>query len=221
MSRSHILKLLAGFRRFHVKNFQGGETSLYSKLARGQGPKTLIIGCSDSRVDPALMTSSAPGEIFVVRNVANMVPPFESAQTGFHGVSAAIEFAVVNLKVENVMVIGHRQCGGIAALMSSQPTQEGFIRQWVSIAEDAKRRVLKNYPDADLDAKCRHCEKEAIVTSLKNLRSFPFVVEAEKERNLLILGIYFDLEIGELLEYDEKVKDFVQVSIAGVDWPRP
>lgn len=220
MSRMHILKLLAGFRRFHSKSFQG-EDSRYARLAKGQVPKTLIIGCSDSRVDPALMTSAAPGEIFVVRNVANMVPPLEDSKQGFHGVSAAIEFAVVNLKVENILIIGHRQCGGIAALMKSERTQEGFIRQWVSIAEDAKRRVLEAHPEADLDTLCRHCEKEAIVTSLRNLRTFPFVTEAEKERGLIILGIYFDLENGELLEYDEKNRDFVHVSIAGVDWPRP
>lgn len=220
MSRMHIAKLLAGFRKFHVKSFQG-EDSRYAKLAKGQEPKTLIIGCSDSRVDPALMTSASPGELFVVRNVANMVPPLESSKNGFHGVSAAIEFAVVNLKVENILIIGHRQCGGIAALMSMERPQEGFIRQWVSIAEDAKRRVLESHPDDDFDSLCRHCEKEAIVTSIGNLRTFPFVAEAEKNRGLLILGLYFDLENGELMEYDEQKKEFFHVSIAGVDWPRP
>lgn len=220
MSRMHILKLLAGFRRFQLKNFVG-EDSRYARLARGQVPKTLVIGCSDSRVDPALMTSASPGEIFVVRNVANMVPPLENSQSGFHGVSAAIEFAVLHLKVENILVIGHRQCGGIAALMSSDQPKEGFIRQWVSIAEDAKKRVLNKHPEADMDTLCRHCEREAIVDSIRNLRTFPFVADAEKERGLLILGIYFDLEVGELLEYDEKRGEFVHVSIAGVDWPRP
>lgn len=212
MSRMQILRLLAGFKRFHEKSFLR-EDSPYSRLSSGQGPKTLIIGCSDSRVDPAIMTSASPGEIFVVRNVANLVPPFESAGTGLHGVSAAIEFAVVNLKVENVLILGHRQCGGIAALMSSEATQEGFIRKWVSIAEDAKQKVLKNYPGAEQDTLCRHCEREAIATSLRNLRTFPFVEQAVQQRGLLILGIYFDLENGELLEYDEKTEQFSAISI--------
>lgn len=212
MRRKEILKLVAGFRRFHERTFLK-EGSIYSRLEDGQAPKTLIIGCSDSRVDPAILTSASPGELFVVRNVANLVPPYESAKTGLHGVSAAIEFAVVNLKVENVVILGHRQCGGIRALMTSKEKSEGFIGQWMSIAEQVKQNVLASHSGDDIETQCIHCEKESIVNSIKNLKTFPFVTEALKDRNMLILGIYFDMENGELLEFDEEISAFKQIEV--------
>lgn len=209
-----ILKLVAGFRRFRSKYFFG-EDALYNKLSHaGQNPKTLIIGCSDSRVDPALISSSSPGDIFVVRNVANLVPPYESANSGFHGVSAAIEFAVVNLKVENVVVLGHRQCGGIRALISGQQRKEGsFVGAWMEIARKAKERVLAKSPKLDFEAQCKECEMEGIVTSLENLKTFPFVLDAIQNRGLSLFGIYFDLEQGQLFEFDELQKSFKQLEI--------
>ena len=203
---------MAGFKKFRDKYF-AGEHPLYERLSSstgaGQTPKTLIIGCSDSRVDPALITSSTPGELFIVRNVANLVPPYEKAGK-FHGVSSAIEFAVVNLKVENVIVLGHRQCGGIRALMTNNVTEPGdsFVNRWVSIAQDAKERVLAAHQGEDEDSLCRHGELEAIVTSLNNLRTFPFVREAIQDRDLSLMGIYFDLESGHLLEYDDDANNF-------------
>lgn len=216
MGRNHILRLFAGFRRFRERMFLR-EDSVYQRLSTGQAPKTLIIACSDSRVDPAIMTSASPGEIFVIRNVANLVPPFESANSGFHGVSAAIEFAVVNLKVENVLIMGHRQCGGIAALMSDSPGTGEFVRKWVGIAAEAKARVLSQYATSDFDMQCRHCERESIVTSLQNLKTFPFVQAAISEREMHVLGIYFDLESGELFEYDHELDAFRVVGQKEVD----
>jgi carbonic anhydrase len=209
MSKKEILRLMAGFRKFREKYF-ANEHPLYQKLTSGAGqaPKTLIIGCSDSRVDPAIITSAHPGELFIVRNVANLVPPFEK-KMGVHGVSAAIEFAVVNLKVENIIILGHRQCGGIRALMLDQQVQTGgFVEQWMKVAKEAKQRVLKKHEGESEDALCRYCELESIITSLNNLRTFPFVKTAIDERNLSIIGIYFDLEVGQLLEYDEKAGQF-------------
>lgn len=212
MRRKQILKLAAGFKRFHERTFLK-EGSIYGRLNDGKTPKTLIIGCSDSRVDPAILTSASPGEIFVVRNVANLVPPYESANTGFHGVSAAIEFAVINSNVENIVILGHRQCGGINSLMTEVQKKESFLGQWMKIAENVKQKILKEHPNADLDDLCRCCEKESIVNSMKNLRTFPFVQKAIQERNLLILGIYFDLEKGELLEYNEEACGFKYVDL--------
>ncbi len=205
---------MAGFRRFRSKYF-AGEDGLYNRLSSaGQTPKTLIIGCSDSRVDPALISSSSPGELFVVRNVANLVPPYESSKNGFHGVSAAIEFAVVNLKVENVVVLGHRQCGGIRALVSGEQVKAGsFVGQWMEIARSAKERVLARSAGMDFEAQCKECEMEGIVTSLENLRTFPFVLEAMKDRNLNLFGIYFDLEQGQLFEFDESLQGFKQLEL--------
>ena len=211
-----IYRLMVGFRKFREKYFQPDEHehSFYGKLASvGQTPKTMLIGCSDSRVDPAILTGAAPGELFVVRNVANLVPPCETAHTGFHGTSSALEFAVVHLKVDNIIILGHRQCGGIKALMDNTADNPGFIRRWMSIAEEARERVLAEYADADDDTKWRMGEMEAMKVSIKNLKSFPFVQEAMTSRNLNIIGIYFDLEQGKLWELDEKSQKFQQLEI--------
>lgn len=217
MNSKEILKLVAGFRRFRDKYFSG-EDPLYQKLSTGQSPKTLIIGCSDSRVDPALISSASPGELFVVRNVANLVPPYESANTGFHGISAAIEFAVVNLKVENIVVLGHRQCGGIRALVSGQQKKEGsFVGHWMDIARGARDRVLARHPDMGFEEQCKECEKEAIVSSLENLKTFPFVSEAIEARGMKLFGIYFDLEHGQLLEFDEGDRTFKVLELSRLE----
>ncbi|MBC7419223.1 MAG: carbonic anhydrase [Bdellovibrio sp.] len=215
MSKKEIFRLMIGFRKFREKYF-ANEHPLYQRLTNGtaQTPKTLIIGCSDSRVDPAIITSASPGELFIVRNVANLVPPYETGGQ-FHGVSAAIEFAVVNLKVENIIILGHRQCGGIRALMINHLGHtEGFVNQWVSIAKDAKARVLAKYPDEkDEEALCRHGELESILTSIKNLHTFPFVEEAVKNNQLSLMGIYFDLELGQLMECDERSGEFKNIEV--------
>ncbi len=212
MGKIEILRLMAGFRKFRDKYF-ANEHPLYQKLSTGGAtPKTLIIGCSDSRVDPAIITSAHPGELFVVRNVANLVPPYETA-AGFHGVSSAIEFAVINLNVENIIVLGHRQCGGIRALMLDQAAPNGFVQQWMRIAQDAKDRVLKRYPGAGQEELCKHGELESIMNSLNNLRTFPFVAAAIQSRGLALMGIYFDLESGQLLECDEDLKVFKNIEV--------
>lgn len=211
--KKEILKMYAGFRRFHDRFFNE-ESSVYNRLASsGQSPKTLMIACSDSRVDPAILFSSSPGDIFCIRNVANLVPPFESS-IGFHGVSSAIEFAVVNLKVENIVVLGHRQCGGIRALFQTENVKkDGFVAQWMTIASEAREKVLIRTPHADVDTLCRECEKESIVTSLENLRTFPFVEEAVQNRGLQLLGVYFDLESGQLWYYDETTHAFAELNL--------
>jgi carbonic anhydrase len=203
--KKELARLVSGFKQFREK-FYLGENSVYSKLSTvGQVPKTLIVGCSDSRVDPAIISSAGPGELFVVRNIANIVPPYDP-DAGRHGVSSAIEFAVVNLKVANVIVMGHRQCGGIGALLYPKETKAGgFVQRWMKIVEPAKERALRACPNHDDHAALwRQCELEAIRTSIENLHSFPFVEEAIKNHTLNIVGIYFDLEKGELLELNEK-----------------
>lgn len=206
MPKREIVRLMSGFRNFR-KKFYSGESSIYDKLSNNwQGPKTLMIGCSDSRVDPAILSDAGPGELFVVRNVANLVPPFESGG-GHHGVSAAIEFAVVNLKIQNIIILGHRQCGGIRALLFPEEIQSGgFVHQWMKIAQPAKARALALIPSGDQLALWKQCELESIKTSIENLRTFPFVQQAIKERDLSLMGIYFDIEKGELLELGEDGK---------------
>ena len=214
--KKEILRMMAGFRRFRERFFKG-EHSLYDSLSTsGQRPKTLMISCSDSRVDPAIVFSSSPGDIFVVRNVANLVPPFESS-VGFHGVSAAIEFATVNLEVENIVVLGHRQCGGIRSLFQPEAIRDGgFVQQWMTIAADAKNKVLEQNPSADVDHLCRECEKTSIVTSLENLRTFPFIEDAIQKRGLQLIGVYFDLESGQLSFYDDVASEFRELDLSKV-----
>jgi carbonic anhydrase len=211
-----LLRLIVGFRRFREKYFSPKvqADSVYQRLAfSGQTPKTLLIGCSDSRVDPAILTDASPGEIFVVRNVANLVPPCEPSAVGFHGTSSAIEFAVVSLKVENIIVLGHRQCGGIRALMGGPETSHSFVGQWMSIAEEARRKVLSETPMADTETRWRLMEMEAIKVSLKNLHTFSFVREAVKTRKMNVLGVYFDLEQGKLWQYDEPSDKFQLLNV--------
>ena len=213
-----LAKLMVGFRRFREKYFLERDdvgSSIYQKLAAsGQTPKTLLIGCSDSRVDPAILTGASPGEIFVVRNVANLVPPCEHSAHGFHGTSSAIEFAVMNLKVENIVILGHRQCGGIRALVNgATENPESFIGRWMSIAEKARQKVMHDYPNGDEETLWRHAEMEAIKVSLENLRSFPFVREAIRAKNLNLIGVYFDLEQGQLWEYEDVSGQFIQLKI--------
>lgn len=216
MIKKEILRMMLGFRRFRERFFKE-ELTVFNRLSTsGQKPKTLMIACSDSRVDPAILFSVSPGEIFVVRNVANLVPPFESSG-GFHGISACIEFAVVNLEVENIVVLGHRQCGGIRALFQPENVRAGgFVAQWMTIAEEAKRKVLAKWPNDDVESHCRECERESIVTSLENLRTFPFVVEAIEKRQLQLLGVYFDLEKGELLHYEDTTDSFRDVTLKDI-----
>ena len=212
MPKRELVRLMKGFRQFQDQFFSGG-SKLYETLNGWQGPKSLFIGCSDSRTDPALLTSSGPGDLFVVRNIANLVPPYEVGG-GHHGVSSAIEYAVVNLNVENIVILGHRQCGGIRALLEPEATRAGgFVQRWMSLAESAKQRAIAAVGTDDKDALWRRCELESIRGSLENLRSFPFVEEAIRTRGMALYGMYFDLERGELLDLDEKTGTFSPVSV--------
>lgn len=212
MSLTKKLDLIDGFRKFRRKYFVL-EKDLYSDLSsEGQHPKILVISCSDSRVDPAILLSAEPGDLFVIRNVASLVPPYEEGG-GYHGTSAAIEFAINGLKVENVIVLGHAQCGGIAALAAgpSQADDGTFVRKWVTIADEAREKALKQVPIHDFKKFCHCCELEAIIVSLKNLKSFPFIQKRLQDGTLNLAGWYFDLEEGKLWEYSDKAEKFIEL----------
>ncbi|MDS4019339.1 MAG: carbonic anhydrase [Candidatus Competibacter sp.] len=193
-----------------MKSFEPNR-ELFNRLAmQGQTPRTLLIGCSDSRVDPAILTDSAPGDLFVIRNVANLVPPHET--TGrYHGTSAALEFAVCNLKVSNIIILGHSRCGGIRALLEGYGENdegEGFIAPWVKIAASARDEVLRRWPDASNEFKQRACERAGIRASLNNLMTFPFIRQRVEQGQLKLYGWYYDLENGELMQYDPEKDRF-------------
>ncbi len=205
-----INELLQGFQRFRVKSFEPNR-GLFNRLAmQGQTPRTLLIGCSDSRVDPAILTDSAPGDLFVVRNVANLIPPCETGGR-YHGTSAAVEFAVCNLKVDCIIVLGHSRCGGIRALLEGYGENdegEGFIAPWVKIAASARDEVLRRWPDASKEFKQRACERAGIRASLTNLMTFPFIRQRVERGELNLHGWYYDLENGELMQYDPEKDRF-------------
>jgi carbonic anhydrase len=184
--------LIEGYRIYREKRWPELR-SLHKVLAeRGQAPKTLVIACADSRVDPATIFNAGPGELFVVRNVANLAPPFEEAP-GFHGVSAAIEFAVKQLKVETIVVLGHAQCGGVvAALQERERDPHSFLDAWVSLLDTAKSRIPAHGDRA------RALEYESIRVTLENLATFPFVREAMESRGLTLAGMRYGVADGGL-----------------------
>ncbi len=204
LTQSHIEKLLEGFRRFHSDHYEENH-ALFERLTKqGQSPKTIVVGCCDSRVDPAIVTNSSSGDLFIIRNVANLVPPYEISGN-HHGTSAALEFGVCQLEVENIIVLGHARCGGIRALMNQAPGSDhtdGFIDGWMKIARNARNRVLARMQGESAEMQAQACELEAIKVSLDNLLTFPWILERVAQKKLALHGWYFDIERGELLRYN-------------------
>lgn len=186
------------------------ENARYHELAeKGQTPKTMIIACCDSRAAPETIFDCGPGELFVLRNIANLVPPFER-DGGQHGTSASIEFAVQALKVENVVVMGHGRCGGIHAALNpaAGPLAPGnFIGKWMSLLEPVARQVNDN---GLMTAGERQTalERISIRNSIANLRTFPYVADLEKRNKLAIHGAWFDIKTGELWIMDKETGEF-------------
>ncbi|RED15567.1 carbonic anhydrase [Parasphingopyxis lamellibrachiae] len=202
--------LVRGYHRFR-KNGWTAQRERWAELSHGQSPKVMIIACSDSRVDPAQIFDVSPGEIFVVRNVAALVPPYETGG-GYHGVSAALEFAVTQLEVEEVVVMGHGLCGGCQAALSAsfagtQPGHGGFIADWIGLLDKAREAVVHNHGTEGEEA-LHAMEHEAVKTSLSNLRSFPFVAEREADNRLALRGSWFAISSGKLHLLDETNGDF-------------
>ena len=213
-----VSKFLTGFRRFQ-QSYLGERDGLYKKLVQqGQRPRVLMIACCDSRCDPALLTDCDPGDMFVVRNVANLVPPYVQA-TYFAATTSAIAFAVHNLEVEHIIVMGHAQCGGIRALMEHKvPTcnEEELISKWLGIAEDARQQVLDTFSDKPANIQTHACEQSAILVSLENLMSYPWISGRVREGTLALHGWYFDMVRGELCEYRPE-KGVFEVLVDSVD----
>lgn len=196
-----IQKFIHGFRSFQEDYFSE-DRELFDRLKQGQRPKVLLIGCSDSRVDPSMMVRSEPGDLFIVRNVANLVPPCEHDHS-YHGVSAALEYAVCHLEVEHIIVLGHSRCGGIRSLLEGIPAEKNgeYINKWVSIAERAKQQVLDTFAGAPPEQQAKACEHASILVSLENLLTFPWISERVKADRLDLHGWYFDIESGNLYSY--------------------
>ncbi len=198
------------FRRFKQRHFLPNAEQYEELATYGQSPDAMIISCSDSRVDPETIFSAMPGELFVVRNVANLVPPYETGGK-FHGVSAAIEFAALNLRVKHLIVMGHSGCGGVKAALDQSAavqTEAQFISRWMSMLDDARLGVLASHQTRPHAEKQRALEKEGVKTAIKNLRSFPFVSDLEDRGKLALHGAYFDIATGTLSVLNHSRNEF-------------
>lgn len=205
--------LLAGYERFKRVSYSRSYETYRALAAEGQSAKIMVIGCCDSRVDPAAIFDAGPGELFVARNVANLVPP-HSTDSGHHGTSAAIEFAVTALGVAHIVVLGHAACGGIKALMDGAgetKSETSNIERWMSIAVPAHRKVLEGELEPGTDSFARALEKAVIGYSLENLRGFPMVSEAMAAGRLEVHGAWFDIKTGELQIMDGATAAFLPV----------
>lgn len=201
--------LIDGYRRFKSGDWQR-QRARWAELAEGQSPRVMVIACSDSRVDPTQIFDTSPGEMFVVRNVANMVPPFETTP-GLHGVSAALEFAVTQLEVPEIVVLGHQACGGCGASLTQKfdnkaPGEGGFIANWMSMLDEARDRVVAEHGQSE--QAFRALEHEAVKVSIANLRTFPCVPIRENKGRLRIHGAYFAIDDGVLHLLDEATGQF-------------
>lgn len=203
-------QLLEGYGRFRSGAYNQ-QHARWEQLRSGQSPKVMIIACSDSRVDPAQIFDVDPGEIFVVRNVAALVPPYETT-AGLHGVSAALEFAVQFLEVSEIVVMGHGMCGGCQAALSQSLHGEelgkgGFVANWVAMLDDVREPIARSLGTTGREAE-RAMEFAAVKVSLAHLRTFPYIARKEAEGRLILHGAYFAISDGHLHVLDEMSGEF-------------
>lgn len=187
--------LLSGYRRFRHDGWVQARAEYEALATEGQHPHTLVVACSDSRADPALIFDAAPGQLFVVRNVANLVPPYQP-DGKLHGVSAALEFGVRVLEVKRIAIMGHAFCGGVSAMIDGSPeTCSDFVRPWVAQAEPVVRKAIEG-----VEAHRRHKlgEHAVVRLSIDNLRTFPWIAEREAAGTLELVGLHFGIANGVL-----------------------
>lgn len=206
----YMKQLIEGYRRFR-ENDWARERDRWAELAEGQSPQVMILACGDSRSDPSQIFDGRPGEMFVARNIAALAPPYETSH-GFHGVSAALEFAVTQLNVGELLVMGHGMCGGCAAALTGQfdevPPGEGhFIGDWVRMLSDARDGVRARHAELDRAA-FLDMEYEAVKVSLANLRTFPWIAQRERDGELKLHGAHFSVSEGRLYLLDESDGEF-------------
>ena len=201
----YMKQLIEGYRRFREKSWNH-EHERWAELREGQNPHVMILACADSRSDPAQIFDSRPGEMFVARNIAALAPPYETS-SGLHGVSAALEFAVTQLEVGELLVMGHGMCGGCAAALTGAfddvaPGEGHFIGDWVRMLADTREQVRARHAELDRAA-FLDMEHEAVKVSLANLRTFPWIAERERAGSLRLHGAHFSIAEGRLYVLDE------------------
>jgi carbonic anhydrase len=209
-----IESLIEGYKAFRTGTYRQN-VERYRMLGElDQKPKALVIACCDSRTDPAMVFSADPGELFVVRNVANLVPPYEPDEH-YHGTSAAIEFGVIGLDIKDIVVMGHARCGGIKALYENgcgKKHDDAFISNWMLLAQGIADDVRQKHTDLEPDELIRAMEMRTVVASLDQLRTFPFIREREADGRLRLHGWFYGIATGILSIYDPKTDRFTEVT---------
>ncbi len=191
--------LIQGYRRFRSSAWPEHRQRYEELAVAGQSPRTMVIGCCDSRVAPELIFGAAPGELFVVRNVANLVPPY-APDSHYHGTSAALEFGIRGLEVEQLVVLGHGRCGGVRSLLEPPPVAlKDFIEPWMALAAPACLRALAAAEGQGAAERQRRCEYEIVKVSLANLMTFPWIQQRVEVGKLALQGCWFDVGTGELM----------------------
>ncbi len=206
--------LLNGYKNFMSGHYKNECQRYYDLAEKGQKPDTMIIACCDSRSAPETIFGTKPGELFVVRNVANLVPPFCADDEGQHGTSAALEFGIIALKIKNIVVMGHGKCGGIHTALNPLPkplARGNFIGKWLDMLKPAADEVNENKQITDSERQTA-LERLSVHNSIKNLRSFPYIAELEAEKKLALHGAWFDIKSGELWVMNNKNGEFEKIS---------
>ena len=211
----NIQELLDGYREFRSQTFPANQELYRDLVEHGQSPRVMIISCCDSRVDPAVILNTKPGDLFMVRNVANIVPPYDPHGDN-HSTSAALEFAVTGLKVAHIMVLGHAHCGGVKSFLAGlqgaatgAEAEHSFISRWMTLLRPAMAHLQAAGAPCDPKDRQRALEHASIINSLANLETFPFVRERLDDGTLALHGAWFDIERGLLLAYDPATKSFL------------
>lgn len=200
-------KLIEGFHNFKQEYFLK-ERQYFESLEKQQNPKTMVIACCDSRVDPAILLHCKPGELFVIRNVAALVPAIDEVSSPC-SVMSAIEYGVKHLNVEHIVIMGHAHCGGIHGLMSPESVRgETYIQDWVGIASPALERLEEFSDVPDAKERERLCEEGAVLVSLDNLLSYPWILDRVVDGSLKVHALYYDLSEGNLYRYSPEEEDF-------------
>ena len=201
------------YRRFKFRHFVPNQDHYEALAQNGQNPEIMVVSCCDSRVDPETIFSALPGELFVMRNVANLVPPFETSGK-FHGVSAALEFAALNLRVKHIVILGHSSCGGVRACLdraAARQTEAQFLTNWMSMLDAARTKVTDELAGRPAHEMLAALEREGIKTSLANLRTFPCIQVLEAKGRIALHAAHYDIANGTLSVLNEGTTEFVAI----------
>ena len=209
---AHYEKLIEGYHNFFHQSFKDQKAHFHKLATQGQNPEVMIISCADSRVDPLSITQAQPGDIFTIRNVANLVPEYELDRVKqCLSTESALKYSVLHLHVKHIIVMGHSHCGGIKALIDMDQSQENrceAIHEWVGQMDSAKQDLLGLYPNSSEKEIASMCERHSLLYSLKNLLSYPYVLQLVNEKKLQLHAWHFDIKSGKIEEYKQRTGKF-------------